>query len=725
MEIPRRSLLEEIQPDLPFSDINIIVVSDVHSFVGGHPHEPDRNADYGDLLSFYERLKAHCDSRNESGDLFLFNNGDILHGTGLAMDGNATNLLPILNAMPWDSLTMGRQEATYSDVLKDMNETLLPKFPGRYITSNVVWADTKEPYGERYQLLRGKHSTVLVVGFLYDTVSSSEIIEVTSIEETIQQDWFKKILNQTDNDNDNDEKYDAIVVMAQMDNDSPIIDIIYEAIRSAVPQEMPIQFITGHSHKRQKTNLMKRDRYVHRIEPGGVFDTIGWVTIPKHERARELPPKSDDLQEAFAQEFLNTSKAVLRARLGLTDEKELLTDKGKAVSDLIYETQERLGLHQVVACPGHDFFRNISIHEENSLWKLWREHVVKHEIFQKGEDRVMLVSKSSMRYDLRGSGRHDAMTLDDVVAIAPYMEKVIYVGDVPDWMVRRMNSSLNTLSHHNIIPDYVLAGDLDEFKTAESYKLYTHEVDVPKIKTKLEKFNFHDFVLTYTGQRDTLYWLNYVRSAFPCKDGDEQEEAFVEPYFYDPSELEDEATDGTLDIRTADDETDDGEEEDSSNNGETWTLPPDGEYKGYVPGHGDTQVVPVSVYENYKSKEEREQEAKASQQAAFAKAKGRSKDLKTQRLERKKTHRRIIKGFALTFAGFLLLIPFGCLVMQILGKNDYYDNYNDDTIGVSGGLYDEEEMKLLKRHRKRGTQPTKAGASLRDDGAPIKTIELV
>ena len=46
--------------DLPFGDINVLVVTDVHSHIGGHQHEKDKGADYGDILSFHERLKKHC-----------------------------------------------------------------------------------------------------------------------------------------------------------------------------------------------------------------------------------------------------------------------------------------------------------------------------------------------------------------------------------------------------------------------------------------------------------------------------------------------------------------------------------------------------------------------------------------------------------------------------------------------------------------------------------------
>jgi len=700
----------DMQPTLPFGDINILVVSDVHSHVGGHPHEPNRNADYGDLYSFHQLLEAYLEII-PLGDLYLFNNGDILHGTGLAMDGNATNLLPIVNAMPWDSLTMGRQEAAYSDVLRDMSESTLPAFPGKYITSNVVWNETKKPYGDRYQLLKGKNSTILVVGFLFDTVGHSETIDVLSIQETTQQEWFRDVLQ--------DEHYDAIVVMAHMDNFSPLIDDIYQEIREHVDPQMPIQFITGHSHKRELANIMQKDHYVHRIEPGGLFDTIGWVNIPKFDTAKKFPKKgrSDELDEVFRQEFLNASKTVLHTRLGLDEDQELRTTDGNTISEMIHDTQERLGLNQIVACPGHDYYRNISIHETNSLWKLWREHVVRTEIFKKNEDRIMMVSKSSFRYDLIGVGKHDAMTLDDVVAIAPYMEKVVYVGDVPDWMIRRMNTTFNSFSAHNIIPDYVLAGDMDSFRTAESYQLYTHEADVPKIKTKLEKFNFQDFDLKYTGQRDTLYWLDYLQNAFPCKGVDKEKGKFVEPYFFDPNELEEEATDGKLTSGDLDTD-DDGEEEGGGNadNEITWTLPPNEEYMGYIPKKQPGTNIPVSVYEDYKSKEEIEKiekEEKTSQKDHY-----RKKDSKSQMKERKKTHRKIIKGFTLLFAGGLLLIPVVCLVLQVIGRSTYNDDYEESG---GAGLYDRQEMKLLKRHRRRGTKPT--GKLLRS--APFGEIEIL
>ena len=56
---------------LPFGDINVLVITDDHSWVAGHNrnHELDLDADYGSILSFYTRLKEKIESAG--GDLFF------------------------------------------------------------------------------------------------------------------------------------------------------------------------------------------------------------------------------------------------------------------------------------------------------------------------------------------------------------------------------------------------------------------------------------------------------------------------------------------------------------------------------------------------------------------------------------------------------------------------------------------------------------------------------
>mmetsp|Transcript_12917 Transcript_12917/g.31415 ORF Transcript_12917/g.31415 Transcript_12917/m.31415 type:complete len:849 (-) Transcript_12917:68-2614(-) len=728
-----------INPTLPIGDINILAISDAHSFVGGHPHEIDRNADYGDLLSFHARLKQYIEEQNNlvenddndnnaaggnnntdtkessrKSDLWLINNGDWIHGTGLAMDGNATALLPIITAIPWDVMTLGNHEAMYTAVMKDIRDTIDTTIPGHFMSSNILWKDTFTPVGNggRYSLLKGPQTnhTLLVMGFLYDSASVSDSIRVVPVRNAIEQPWFSRALHET---------YDAILVMAHMDNDDPLLGVIYDAIRSQVDEKMPLTFITGHSHKRQYTQEWKhKDYYVRKMEPGGLFDTIGFVSMPTVSRAKEQHVAT--MSQEFGHVFLNTSKKVLTESLGLTlpnddvtNSAAFRTPEGDALASLIQETQQKLGLDQLVACPGQDYFRNVSVFAQDSLWKLWRDHVVPSQIFTKGQNQVMLVGKRSFRYDLRGSGKHDAMTLDDVVAIAPYMENVMYVGDVPDWMIRRMNNTFNTFSHHNIVPDYVLAGNIDEVATVDSFQLFTHEGDLDRIVTKLEKFNFHEFEIQKTGKRDTLYWLDYVMQAYPCPG---QEEGFeITPYFYDPDELDEENTDGSfsnIDEGGVITDPDSSAVVDDDDN-VAWTLPPDSGYSGYVPGQGDPHKIPDDKYTNYEPPTDDDDVVVPTSSNGPSKS-----EIKARIERRKKLQRTILKGIFLTIAGCLLLIPVVCLILQITGR------LSDDDDDDDGVFYDRKEMTALRRLRRRHGKKSGEHVPLPLNTRPVGEIEI-
>jgi 2',3'-cyclic-nucleotide 2'-phosphodiesterase (5'-nucleotidase family) len=113
--------------DLPLGDINIVVVTDVHSWVAGHgrnePEPNSHNADYGHVLSFYQRLQQYVIEQNVDGDddkntndknqhpmdLFFFMNGDFMDGTGLSTIP-PDKLTPILQHMPWDAVNLGNHE---------------------------------------------------------------------------------------------------------------------------------------------------------------------------------------------------------------------------------------------------------------------------------------------------------------------------------------------------------------------------------------------------------------------------------------------------------------------------------------------------------------------------------------------------------------------------------------------------------------------------------------
>ena len=85
-------------------DINVLVLTDTHSWIGGHARQesPKLTADYGDVVSLYQNLKSYSDKMGQ--DLWFVMNGDWIDGTGLALDGDPSYLIPLLQKMPWDAV---------------------------------------------------------------------------------------------------------------------------------------------------------------------------------------------------------------------------------------------------------------------------------------------------------------------------------------------------------------------------------------------------------------------------------------------------------------------------------------------------------------------------------------------------------------------------------------------------------------------------------------------
>mmetsp|Transcript_16732 Transcript_16732/g.20454 ORF Transcript_16732/g.20454 Transcript_16732/m.20454 type:complete len:153 (-) Transcript_16732:62-520(-) len=134
----------------PLNDINILFVTDVHSWVFGHGyHEPLLNADYGDVLSFVTHLRRYCHDRSK--ELFFVMNGDFTDGTGLSSDP-PVSLAPILSQMPFDAINIGNHELYDRNTIRyllDRNTTspnhFVAGWDGHYLTSNVLDSSTGEP----------------------------------------------------------------------------------------------------------------------------------------------------------------------------------------------------------------------------------------------------------------------------------------------------------------------------------------------------------------------------------------------------------------------------------------------------------------------------------------------------------------------------------------------------------------------------------------------------
>jgi Calcineurin-like phosphoesterase len=672
---------------LPFGDVNIIVVTDVHSFIGGHQHEADRDADYGDVLSFYQHVKNYCDEQGS--DLFFFNVGDWIHGTGLAMDGNATMLVPLLKQMPWDGITMGNHEAYFSSVVELMKHDMVPHFGEAFITSNVDYTQTMDTFGgSRFRLIHGTHSTVLTFGFVYDTHNPSRLVHVKKVEDVLKEDWFRVALRE--------HNYDAIVVLAHMDNDDRRVDVILHAIREHVDACMPVQFLTGHTHQR-KVREIQRDHFSRAFEAGGNLDTVGFVSMPTFETASSA--QSDEVKALFKGEFLNASKVILKERAGVDS---LPTKDGAALSEKISQTRSELGLDEVVGCPPREYFLNRSIHENDSLLKLWIEHVAPSQICARQGDCAVLISSDSFRYDMRIGMRNEAVTVDDIVAIAPYMEPVMYVGELPEWLIRRMNSSLNTdaLNHHHMLPDYLLAGKFEhDGDKNRLYKFYTHEFNLPAVMHDIDRllYNEHELKPQKTELKDTLYWLSYAQAAWQCPQHKEQN--VVRPWFADIKELGEKASDGGPTSESMDelDEELDGELNILSDEDKGIHFFYEG-YEGYLPPstieHYKDKLPPGTTASNPLKPKVPEMPKAPLPKPAQKNLKHSAAALKAERMtRRKKAKKRAFRVVGALVAIGLLSIPL-CGLYRVFFPDKQQRNAMSDE-----QFYDMKDMRAFRKQR--------------------------
>ena len=162
---------------LPWNDVNLLIVTDVHSWVAGHAH-PDHtpllDADYGHVLSLYEHLSAAAAASGR--DVFFLQNGDLNDGTGFSRAPPAA-LLPLLQHLPFDALTTGNHELYQNTNIDFLAQPggFIDSWRGSYLTSNTLNATTGQPLGARSRLLVGNASgvRVLAFGFLYDMVRVS------------------------------------------------------------------------------------------------------------------------------------------------------------------------------------------------------------------------------------------------------------------------------------------------------------------------------------------------------------------------------------------------------------------------------------------------------------------------------------------------------------------------------------------------------------------------
>ena len=481
--------------NLPVNYINIVVVTDVHSWVGGHErHEPQWNADYGHVLSFYERLQTEW---KEDQNLFFVMNGDFMDGTGLSTYP-PSHLAPILQKMPWDALNIGNHELYRNSTIEYITESGFADYWGdKYVTSNVLRADNGKPLGPlggaRHTILEGPSAKVLVFGFLYNMTDNSPLVIVEPVEQVVEQEWFTTALKGD---------YQAIVCLVDMDVKDPLISVIQSKIRSVVGDDMPVQFIAGHSHIRAFNQVDERSTS---FEAGHYLDTVGFVSFDKEG-------------SNFEHVFIEANMDALQSIVGVDD---IMTENGRQLQQMIRTAEEEMGLLDRIGCSPDRFHADKELSHPQSLWGLYMDKVINY-YFDGSSAFVYVQASDGLRYDLF----QGQVALDDLKAVSPYNNTIFRVTnelkgkDLVEVLGGRINSVEDSVPGRPNLPEYVCSVNvIDPDKT---YELYTDDFDLVHFVARVGNVTGQPVNPVSQNMATTLLWVEFVSEKWQ-KEGDCQD----------------------------------------------------------------------------------------------------------------------------------------------------------------------------------------------------------
>jgi len=480
--------------DLPFGDINVMIVTDVHSWIAGHKHEASYDATYGDVLSLYGQMKADCDANGR--DLFFVMNGDINDGTGLGV-APPIELVPLLEHMPWDAVTIGNHELYENEFIEYITKPggFVESFGDRYLTANVLNATTGMPLGRTHKFLHGAHgTTLLTVGILYEMHGHGTDVTVQNVADMIQLEWFQDLLSGKNG------SFDAVMILGHMHYTDPLVNVILEGIRALQP-DVPIQFVTGHSHIRGYTDL---DSASSSFEAGHYLDTVGFASFPK---------RSSLSSQGFQHVFIDANRETFRNISGLSD---YSTEAGLALSRDIAEARARMGLSERIGCAPVTYEEFAALDRTDSLWKVFLDGVISETLFGGDEHKVLAMSTGSARYNIYAGN----VTKDDIVTTWPFPDSFFLLKrDMPGATLAKALSEL-TAGDTYALASYVST----QFDEAQTYDVYGGSFDTGTAEhpghllAKLIDITGETLIPEpqFAGKTSTNLWYDHIPSAWPC-----------------------------------------------------------------------------------------------------------------------------------------------------------------------------------------------------------------
>ncbi|KAI0061923.1 hypothetical protein BV25DRAFT_715601 [Artomyces pyxidatus] len=440
---------------LVWGDVNIIHTTDSHGWLLGHQKpsfpEPNYSGDFGDFASFVSHMKEIALEKGV--DLLLVDSGDLHDGTGLT-DGypaggvDAHDANKFFDKLPYDVLAIGNHELyDYPNTL-DIYENFAPKYPGRYLSSNVNitvagpnGTAVSVPVGSRFakfHTLFGRKVTAL--GVLYDFTGNDHNTTVQKVEAMVNETWFKEAIA---------EEPDFFLLAGHMPVYKDKWPFVFNAIRAVHPTT-PIFILGGHTHIRDCVQLDGRSMS---LESGRYMETVGFLSA-------NLDHKNSTANITFNRRYLDPNRVTYEYHTGRGNH-SFDTWLGQEITRGLNELAESYDLSYLYGTAPQDYSlsRWVSTSPEartgtdspssdpypsnGSLLTLFIEQVIPVALAinntRAAIPNIIITNSGELRFDLYKG----PFTKNDQLTASPFTDSFLYIPNVTLGVASKVLPTLN------------------------------------------------------------------------------------------------------------------------------------------------------------------------------------------------------------------------------------------------------------------------------------------
>lgn len=376
---------------LQWGQFNILHTTDTHGWYQAHVTDPNYSADYGDFLTFVQRMKAKADVLGV--DLLVADSGDLHDGTGYADLGTSLNgelSVPIFKTLPYDLLSIGNHELYTPQIANDTYYNLAPNFGGRYLTSNVDFYvnGSYRPFSQRYAHWQTKFGVrVMSFGVLYNFTGNTNLTRVQPALNMTRESWFQTQIQRRDIDL-------FLLVGHTPPRNSYEWNVVYAAIRQYHPNT-PITILGGHSHIRDTTVF---DAAAVGFQSGRYCETVGWLSMTGLNASRAnrpsgtlpaitaspsnlaafnvtSPPRNSSF--GYSRSYLDFNRATFEFHTNTTEATFNTTSGVNLTRQITAATRVNPNLTNVLGCTPMDYYQNrVPLNDSRNLYTLFTDKVL-------------------------------------------------------------------------------------------------------------------------------------------------------------------------------------------------------------------------------------------------------------------------------------------------------------------------------------------------------------